>query len=100
MSPKTKPSLLKRCISKDGLTRGCAGRLFFQVFREKVYRPLPGVGGIGGAIAGLVIGILEGVAGVVVNLDLDLLVQLFHRGLEFMHIVGRDSLILAAERSE
>ena len=41
--------------------------------------------------------ILEGVACIVVNLDLDLLSLFLHRRLEFVNIIGRDALILRSE---
>jgi len=48
----------------------------------------------------LVVGIVECVAGVIANLERDLLVELPHRRFEFVHVVGGDAVILSGERSE
>ena len=73
---------------------------FFSVDRQEVDGALPGIGCIGGAVAVFVVGVFEGVAGVVVNLDVDFLAQLFQRGFKFVDIVGGDAAILAAEQAE
>ena len=51
------------------------------------------------AVAGLVlvIGIFEGVAGILIDLDFDLLSLLFHGRLKFVDVIGCDALILRAE---
>jgi hypothetical protein len=44
----------------------------FQIVGQEGYGAIPGVGGIGGTVSVFVVGIFEGMAGVVVNLDVDL----------------------------
>ncbi len=73
-------------------------RYFFRCSARKL-TVRSGIGGIGGAVSGriLVIRILEGVAGIFIDSDLYFLALLFHGGFEFVHIVGGDAEILAAE---
>src|SRR5580692_4027538 len=74
--------------------------LFFQIHREEIYRALPCVGRVSGAVAVFVIWIFKAVTTIVIDLDVDLLPLLFHGCFEFMYVVRRDALILAAEQSE
>jgi len=74
--------------------------LFFQRHRQKVDGALLRVGGVGGAVSIFVVGIFEGVAGVVVDLDVDLLSQLLELLFEFVNVVGSDAAILAAEKGQ
>src|SRR5438045_439266 len=77
----------------------CASHLslLFQRARKKVYGSLPCVSGIIGTVRLLVRGIFELMAGFGINLDVVLLAHLIERLFKLLYVVGRDSLILAAE---
>src|SRR5882757_6116757 len=55
-----------------------------------------GIGGIFGAVAGLVVRVLEGVAGIRVDLHVDGLADLLHLGGEGVDAVRRDALVQAS----
>lgn len=73
---------------------------FFSVSAKKSTVTAPGIGGVGGAVAVFVIGIFESVAGVIVDLYLDLFPQLIHGGSELFYVVRCDAAILCAEQAQ
>src|SRR5579862_795117 len=70
------------------------------MLRQKINRQLPRVRRIGFAVTGLVVGVLEGMPGIVVDLDLNIFSRLLHGSFELVHIVGSNSLILRAKQAE
>ena len=74
--------------------------LFLERSCQERDRALPCVGGIGGAISVFVVGILETVAGVIVNLDVDFLAHTIQRRPEFVHVVGGDAAVLCSEQAK
>ncbi len=74
--------------------------LRFQCCCQEVDSALPRVGGVGFAVAIFVVGVFEGVTGIVVNLDLDFLPHAFEGLGKFLHVVGRDAVILRTKEAK
>src|SRR5579872_3877663 len=74
-----------------------SANLLFQVVGKECNCATPGVGGVCGAVAILVVGIFKGVSGIVVNFYFDFFIRLLHCSFEFVNILGRNAAILAAE---
>src|SRR5271165_678437 len=79
------------------------GRLVWsllEIFRQKCSRQLPGFGGVVGAIALLIVRVLETVSGVGEDVDVNDLAERLHLRFEFVDVVGSDALVLPAEDAE
>src|ERR1700680_383348 len=84
-------------VESAGASDGALGSL--QVLLEEGDRALPGVVGGGGAVVGAG-GVGEGVAGAVVDVDLDALAELLQGGFHLVHGGRRDALVVGAVEAE
>src|ERR1017187_10530196 len=94
------PSSVQTAFFSSGSSLGLSLVLLLQVFREECGGEFPGFGGVVGAVARLVVGVLESVSGVGEDVNVRGLAQRPELRFELLDVGGLDALVLAAKDAE
>ena len=94
------PPVIETLYKKLRKAKAVLVAAFLQSACQKISRAPPSIGGIGGTISAGVVGIFEGVSGVLVDFDLDCLTHLLEGLFELVNVGGRDAAVLSPEKSK
>src|ERR1017187_8707029 len=94
------PSSVQTAFFSSVSSLGLSRVLLLQVFREECGGEFPGFGGVVGAVARLVVGVLESVSGVGEDVNVHGLAQRLELRFELLDVGNRDAHVIAAEDPE
>src|ERR1035441_4528153 len=93
-------SIVRTAFFSSNSSFGLPLVLLLQIFREECGGEFPGFGGVSGAVALLVAGILEGMSRVREDVNVHGLAQRFELRFELLYVGNRNTHVLAAEDPE